>query len=177
MSYLSTQLRDIYTEVQLLKEIGEGNAKPYPFKRRSEFNYTFMAKLGQNSKEEVKVDFEDLNNEPSFKDKLLQNLFSKVETIFNIGYKVNDDEFQFKKIEMGLFLRIMSTVSLIIQDFIKENNPDLLYITGSPRELGTEDESKNRLYKIFIWKQLSKAPNYIAEPRMGGYVIFKKGIK
>lgn len=177
MASFEYQLKNLLTELQVLNEIGEGNAKPYLFTKRSALKYTFMARLGQNKKEEVRVDFEDLSSEPQFKNQLLQNVFDNVETVFNVGFKVNEDEFQFAKGEMGIFLRIMSTISLIIQDFVKLNNSDLLYITGSPRELGTVDAVKNRLYKVFIWKQLDKIPDYTAEPRLDGYIIFKAGIK
>lgn len=177
MASVEYKLRNLLTEIEVIREIGEGNAKPFQFLKRSPLKYTFMARLGQNKKEEVRVDFEDLKNDTSFKNKLLQNVFDKVETIFNVGFKVNEDEFQFQKGEMGVFLRIMSTISLIIQDFVNENSPDLIYVTGSPREFGSEDEVKNRLYKVFIFKQLDKISNYSAEARLDGYVIYKNGYK
>lgn len=176
MASLSFQLRNIYTEIQLLKEIGEGSAKPYPFKRHGELKYTFIARLGTNQKEEVRVDFQDLSDSP-IKDQLLQNVFPSVKTLFNVGFKVNENEFQYKKGEMGPYLRIMSTVSLIIQDFIKNNNPDLLYLTGSPREIGAEDDKKTLLYKLFLNKQISKIVDYNYEERLDGYVIYKNGLK
>lgn len=173
MSYLSTHLRSILTEVQILNEIGEGSAKPYPFKKQTETHYTFIARLGLNEKEEVRVDFEPLNHDKDLETKVLTNVFSHLKRNYNVGYKVGNDLNQFKKTEIGTFLRIVSTVSLIIQDFAKNTNPDLLYISGSPRWLGSDDNIKGRLYKVFIHKQLDKLQGYISQERYQGYIIFK----
>lgn len=177
MASLSYQLRDIYSEIQLLKEIGEGNAKPYQFSKRSSMKYTFMARLAPNQKEEVKVDFQDLDIDPSLKSRVLANVFDRVKTAYNVGFKVNENEFQLQKGEMGPFLRIMSTISLIIQDFINNHDPDLIFLYGTPREFGTDDDRKNVLYKVFINKQLNKISDYDTEERAGGHVIYKKGLK
>jgi hypothetical protein len=162
----------------ILKEIGDGSSKSYNFKRKSFVQYSFIAGLGNNIKEEVAVDFQNLDINQDFKKKLLQNIFIPSDKMYNVGYNIQGNEFQFRKTELRVLLRIISTVVKIIEDFITNINPDLLFVIGTPKKQGGLDsEKKSILYNAFIEKQLNKFSGYSAESRLDGFVIYKDTIR
>lgn len=174
MSSIARHLKSIIAEI--LIEVGEGTSKTYFYKKRNEFQYTFVAKLGNNMSEEVTVDFEDANDNPEFTQRLVTNRFPAVKTIYNVGYKVGDTEFQFVRSDLKVLLRIISTVLAIVIEFIHENEPDMLFIKGSNKTSDPTDKGerqKTNLYKAFLWKQLEKIPDYNAEDRLGGFIVYK----
>jgi hypothetical protein len=72
-------------------------------------------------------------------------------------------------------LAILSTVVDIIKDFIKNQQPEGLYIKGSSKEIsGSDISQKSNLYKAFIQKQLQQVTGYGVDTHRGGFIIMKK---
>lgn len=177
MASMSFHLRNLIEEI-ILKEIGDSSSKSYKFKKIRFDKYEFIASLGENIKEQVIVDFQNLDINSEFKDKLLQNIFIPSNKMFNVGYNIQGNEFQFRKTDIKVLLRIMSTVVNIVIEFIKESNPDLLYVMGTPRKKGGLDsDKKSTLYQAFVEKQLDKIPGYSCEYRLNGFVVYKDSIR
>lgn len=173
MSSIIYKLKEIIKAV-LIQEIGDGSSKPYFYKKNNDFSYRFLAKIGKNQ-EEVKVEFENFNHFPSsHKNKILPQQFQDSNLTFNVGYSVGGTEFQFEKSDLKTLLRIVSTVVLIVKEFIKSQSPDILYIIGSPKKPGEKNMAKkDNLYKAFLWKQLDLIPGYLAENRREGFIVYK----
>lgn len=173
MSSMTFRLRDIVKDI-ILKEVGEASSKPYFYKKISPDVYTFIVKLSQTETQEVRVDFEKFDEFSSqLRSIIVPDRFKDSTEVYNVGYKVGGSEFQFKKSNVMVLLRILSTVVQIIKEFIRDNDPDLLYIEGSGKELSGDIRQKSSLYDAFRWKQLDTISGYTTENRHKGFIIFK----
>lgn len=113
-----------------------------------------------------------INFETSFKDHEDNLITVKFERYsrnsFNVGFDVNGSTKQFKVSSPTHLLRIISTVVLVIKQFIKEQDPDVLLVTGDDK-LGVEGRDftgqKNRMYKAYVGNILDDGNHIIEYPK------------
>jgi len=80
--------------------------------------------------------------------------------IINIVYSINSMTTQYKKTNLRIFLKILKTVSLIINEFVQKHEiENIIYILHSePKtDFGLTDKQKGETYKMLLNKQL---PSY-----------------
>jgi hypothetical protein len=79
--------------------------------------------------------------------------------IYNVGYEVNGTDIQATSTTYQELTNILSTIFAIIQEVIKEKEPDVFLISGNfktnEKDI-TNDSIKSKLYGAIINKQLSK---------------------
>lgn len=171
MASLTNLLREAIDEY-VLREIGDGSSEPYDYYKINQFQYKFSIDL-DDKKIMVDVDFEDFDNFPSsYKHSKLPKRFHFADKTFNVAYKVGDSEYQFEKSTPKILLRILSTVTKIIKEFIKDNNPNILFIIATGRTSTSDNKQKHVIYDSFLWKQISSITNYNAENRSGGFILY-----
>lgn len=94
----------------------------------------------------------------------------------SFNYKVNGNEFQEKVVPYSIYSRILATLSNIIQEFIRENEPKSIFLKSNPRIKGTEDRSKHRIHGQCLKMQIYKIPEYDYKELEDGWLIYKKEI-
>jgi hypothetical protein len=173
MSKYSTLLIPILEQI-LVKEIGEANIPPLDWKKISPTKYKFLVYIN-NLTEVVTVEFEHIKDEIS-KQFYFPPKYRNLENIYNVGYLVDRTEIQYAKTDLKTLLQILSTVIDIIKNFLKEINPDGLFIQGSEKELGSGDTfQKSNLYQAYLKKGIDSTPGYkIDSYRNGNFVIKAK---
>lgn len=132
--------------IQLIKEIGDSSAKPYPYHRMGknvEFNtfiYEFDAEAG-----EYQVDIEKRD----LKDGTLR---------YDIGYGLKDDstlsgvDYR-SETNMGELFNVMATVVNIVKDEIELDEANEYYVTKlsfSPTKASENDTRREKLYLAYI---------------------------
>ena len=171
MTSKTTLLIPILEEI-LVKEIGEANIPILNWKQTSPFKYKFLADIGKYT-EVVTVDF-DLFDEVG-KEYYISPKYHHLKDLYNVGYMVSGEQFQFAKSDMKTLLTILSTIVDIIKDFISKNEIDGLFILGTPKSSDNPDNStKNNIHKAFIQKQLNQISNYILDTHRDGLILIKK---
>ncbi|MCK9273080.1 hypothetical protein M0P65_06045 [Candidatus Gracilibacteria bacterium] len=132
-------------EIHLLNEIGEANAKQFPWQKKfyqiNDIGYftIFLAPINDKEKiPEVQIEF-----------------FRLQENEYSVGYSVNNEELQAFKASMTYYLRLIATIVTIIKDFIKKYNPKVLEIKGVDKKNIIIPGQKNRIYFAYIEKQVS----------------------
>ena len=156
----------------LLKEIGEANIPPLKWTKVSPTKYKFLVDIGDFT-EMATVEFELLDDDVE-KQYYIPPKYHHLKTIYNVGYDISGNQYQFAKSDMKTLLKILSTIVDIVKDFINTNKIDGLFIQGTPKELDNKDISKkSNLYKAFIQKQLNQIPNYGSDTHRDGFILIK----
>lgn len=138
----------------ILQEIGEGTAKPFPWKYHSDqngmgdFEYSFEADNGTQYNVDITMD--DYNQ-------------------WEVGFSAYDGNYHSHSVLTGVgALRVMATITQIVKDFLtntytKHIEDKELYGDTHPKEIlfsahkekeDSEDGRRANLYKAFIQKQL-----------------------
>jgi hypothetical protein len=110
-----------------------------------------------------------------------QYYFSKVpnyknKEFYNVEFTINGIENQALKSDIKTILRIMTTLSYIVKEFIQNNNPDGLYIEATNKDINllTGKEQKSYLYQAYLDKQIKTLTNYNLYTIRDGFNIIKK---
>jgi hypothetical protein len=75
----------------------------------------------------------------------------------NLAYAVEGVTTQYKKTTLSELLRIIKTVSLIIQKYVTSHNENTLYVLHSESKMGNDllsDAQKSEMYQMIISKHL-----------------------
>ena len=156
----------------LINEIGESNIPPIEFKLINSNNYSFSIDIdGENVKVNVNFQQFDVGSEEwkyCFSPTLRHH-----KTYYNVSYEVGGDNNQYTKTSIKYLLRILSTVTFIVKDFIKKNNPDCLYIEGSSKVGEGGETQKNNTYGAYILKQLKTIEGYSSLTKNDGYNVYQ----
>jgi len=124
--------------INLLKEIGESGTQPYLTKDEIKFHESEYGYRGNfKTESDIKVDYEFADEYDGY--------------IFSFGVKGSTQ--QGARTSTHEYLRIMSTVFLIIQKFIEKFDPDYVQLTGDDK-LGSKGQ-KNRIYTAYLEKNKS----------------------
>jgi len=170
MSKMSTLMIPILKEI-LMKEIGESNIPPLDWKQVSHTKYKFLVDIGDFT-ETVTVQFEDFDQDQVSKQFYLPAKLQNLDKTYNVAYDVSGDDVQFSQSNIKTLLTILSTVTVIIKDFISSKDPNALYLEATEKQQGKLQ--KSNLYKAYILQQLKTIPGYQAESRREGEIVFKK---
>lgn len=155
-----------------MREIGEANIAPLDWKQVTPKKYKFLVNINDFT-EVVTVDFE--KGDEAQKNYYLPPKYRDINNFYNIAYEVSGDENQYAKTDIKTILKILSTVTAIIGDFISKNNPDMLRVEASEKNVGKGDNlQKLNLYKAYIRKSLESNQEYISMLSRDGILIIKK---
>jgi hypothetical protein len=174
MASLRTLITEIVDEI-IINEIGEASVEPLDYKKISNTNYSFVFYFNDISYV-VKVRFTLIED-----DIIKQYYFSKVpnyknKEFYNVEFTINGIENQALKSDIKTILRIMTTLSYIVKEFIQNNNPDGLYIEATNKDINllTGKEQKSYLYQAYLDKQIKTLTNYNLYTIRDGFNIIKK---
>jgi hypothetical protein len=149
--------------------------EPLDYKKISNTNYSFVFYFNDISYV-VKVRFTLIED-----DITKQYYFSKVpnyknKEFYNVEFTINGIENQALKSDIKTILRIMTTLSYIVKEFIQNNNPDGLYIEATNKDINllTGKEQKSYLYQAYLDKQIKTLTNYNLYTIRDGFNIIKK---
>jgi hypothetical protein len=175
MASLRTLLEETIIDKILINEIGEASVEPFDYKKINTTSYSFIFEFN-NIFYRVKVEFELVED-----DIVKQYYFSKVSNykdkeFYNVEFTINGIETQALKSDIKTILRIMTTLSLIIKDFIQKNNPDGLHIEATNKDINllTGKEQKSYLYQAYLDKQIKTLTNYNLYTIRDGFNVIKK---
>ena len=156
----------------IINEIGESNIPPLDFKTTSPLHYFFYIEIdGENVVVDVNFDkFEIGSDEWKY---CFSPTLRNFNTYYNVGYDVGGDNNQYIKTSIKYLLRILSTVTFIVKDFISKNNPDCLYIEGSDKDGVGGEKQKSNTYGAYILKQLKTIEGYSSITKNDGYNVYK----
>ncbi len=140
-------------ESKILKEIGEGNIKPFPWSgqivpvQQKHFLSTFIA-----------PDLDRLEAHPDETLPMVYVLFERGEQEghYEVGYSLDGEEIQKFKSSANYYLKVMSTVLKVIEKFVKEHDPDRLTVRGVDKQDVTVPGQKNRIYFAFVEKNAKR---------------------
>ena len=174
MASLRTLVTEIVDKI-IIDEIGEASVKPLDYKKISNDNYSFIFEFNDVSYV-VKVRFTEI-----WDDITKQYYFSKVpnykdKEFYNVEFTINNIENQALKSDIKTILRIMTTLSYIVKEFIQNNNPDGLYIEATNKDVNllTGKEQKSYLYQAYLDKQIKTLTNYNLYTIRDGFNVIKK---
>lgn len=171
MSTYKTLITPIVEQI-ILREIGEANIAPLKWNQVSLYKYKFLIDIDDYT-EVVTVEFQPIEDEVT-KQFYLSNKYKNLNNVYNVGYDVSGNEFQFKKSSIKILLQILSTVVDIIKNFIEKINPNGLYIRASIKSLEDNDEEqKMNLYKAYTKKQLDILNNFSSQFHRNGLILIK----
>lgn len=173
MSKQSSLMIPLLKEI-LIKEIGESNIPPLPFKRVSKTKYKALIDVGDFT-ENLTVEFEsfhDINVSDEDRQYYLPDFLIHKPKTYNVGYDIGGSTIQLQRSDIKTLLTALSTVTSIIADFIKSEEPNALYIEAEEK-LGNKPQKTN-LYKAYILQQLKNIPGYQSESRREGELVYKK---
>lgn len=149
------QLMSIISE--MINEVGDlKNIISYPYttyKRGGDYVGRFKAEVN-GEEQDITVLIE--RSSPSFKDNLtLPPVFEKNGDLYNISFDVSGNDAQFAKTNLSLYLKILKTVTEIVNDVISEtdvNPPNNTYMIGSVSKEGItgKNDTKLRYYKAIL---------------------------
>jgi hypothetical protein len=172
MSSYKTLLVPIINEI-LVKEIGEANIQPLKWTRVSPVKYKFLIDINDFT-EVATVYFDQIEGDIE-KQFYFPPKYRNLTRIYNAGYNISGDEVQYAKTDLKTLLTILSTVVDIIKDFIKNQQPEGLYVRGSSKEIdGSDISQKSNLYKAFVMKQIEQIPNFGVDTHRKGFIIVRK---
>lgn len=156
----------------LINEIGESNIPPIEFKLVDTNNYLFHIDIdGENVI--VNVQFQPFNVGSEEWKYCFSPTLRHYKTYYNVSYDVGGDNNQYTKTSIKYLLRILSTVTSIVKDFINKHNPDCLYIEGSSKIGERGENQKNNTYGAYILKQLKTIEGYSSITKNDGYNVYK----
>jgi hypothetical protein len=174
MASLRTLIIEILDKI-VINEIGEASIEPLDYKKISNDNYSFIFEFNDVSYV-VKVRFTEI-----WDDIIKQYYFSKVpnykdKEFYNVEFTINNIENQALKSDIKTILRIMTTLSYIVKEFIQNNNPDGLYIEATNKDINllTGKQQKSYLYQAYLDKQIKTLTNYNLYTIRDGFNVIKK---
>ena len=174
MASLRTLIAEIIDKI-IINEIGEASVEPLEYKKISDYNYSFRFEFDSNFYR-VKVQFELIEDDIS-----KQYYFSKVpnykdKEFYNVSFTINNIENQALKSDIKTILKIMTTLSYIVKEFIQNNNPDGLHIEATNKDINlmTGKEQKSYLYQAYLDKQIKTLTNYSLYTIRDGFNVIKK---
>lgn len=130
-------------EQKLLKEIGEGNSPQYNWSKQfyeiKEGIFTVFLVPYEDQTLQIDVGFMKIKDGK-----------------YEISFTVNDYDTQYEKLDIKVYLRIISTVFNIIKSFIEKYNPQVLLFGSSDKEDIKIPGQKDRIYFSYIEKNASK---------------------
>lgn len=137
-----------------LMEYGDlKNIEPYSFVQKDSSNYTFDSEEGSN----VDVIFTKIT-ELEVKHTKIPKIIDKkkISSYFNLGYKVQGVESQAKKSDFKELLRIMKTITIVVDDFLGKNNGAALLVFEQNKnpKLRNYKGQKSLLYNAVITQNL-----------------------
>ena len=168
MSSKSTLMVPILKEI-LMKEIGEANLSPLDWKQVSPEQYKFLVYINDFT-EVVNVDFEEVSDETSI-EYYLPPLYRDIPYFYNIAYEVSGSEIQFAESDMKTLLKILSTIVDIVKDFIKKNQPEVMFLQAI--EKNDTSKQKANLYQAFLKQGIKQLPRYKTDTYRDGNIIVK----
>lgn len=152
-----------------MKEIGEANLSPLDWKQVSPEHYKFLVDINDFT-EVVNVDFEKISDETSI-EYYLPPLYRDIPYFYNIAYEVSGSEIQFAESDMKTLLKILSTIVDIIKDFIKKNQPKVMFLQAT--EKNDTSKQKANLYQAFLKQGIKQLPGYKTDTYRDGNIIVK----
>ena len=172
MASLRILIKEIIEDI-ILQEIGEANIEPFQYSKLSDIKYSFDFDY-KDGYFNVEVDFEKLDDVyksyyfakvPNFKNKIF----------YNVAFNVNGDQYKASSTDLKTLLKIMTTLSIIVKDFISNINPDGLYIEATDKgdDLIRGKQQKSATYQAYLDKQLEKLTGYKVYTNRGGLNIVK----
>jgi len=174
MASLRTLVNEILNNI-ILNEIGEASIEPIKYNKINNFKYSFGFPFN-NENINVKVEFELIEDTIS-----KHYYFHKVpnyknKEFYNVAFTINGEEYQAIKSDLKTILKIMSTLSYIVKEFISNNNPDGLYIEANNKDLNllTGKQQKSYLYQAYLDKQIKTLTNYNLYTIRDGFNVIKK---
>lgn len=148
MNKLRENIKQVIKEYIKLNEIGTASAKPYKYdKFNTKFNdlktgSTTGTYFDTKSGLEYFINLKPLNH------------------YLNIDYGVEDDNDPYRSTNKHEVFRIMSTITKIVNDVIKDN-PDLKGIRYEPQQNGEKKSiQRDKLYRAFIKAKFPKSKFY-----------------
>jgi len=160
--------------IDILKEIGEGNIPPLPWKRfiyDEGYTYTFDVDInGQSEMVEVSI---SKVSEVFKSHSVFPPQYRNIKNIYTIGYDIEENDEQFAKTDAKTLLTILSTIVDITKDFINDKKPELIMLQGSPKNSEDNGSKKGNIYKSFILKQLKNVPSYEFDSYNKWFILVK----
>lgn len=142
---MAIKVYELLTELEKiqLNEIGEANSKPFPWQNKF---YSVSGGL-------FTIFLAPIDNQEKIPEVTVL-IAKKDENSYSIGFEINDDELQAFKTTMNYYLRVLSTVVLIIKSFIEQYNPESIIIRGIDKQNIKTPGQESRIYFAYIEKQL-----------------------
>jgi hypothetical protein len=173
MASLRILIKEI-VEQFIIQEIGEGTLEPFKYNKITNLKYKFDFQY-ENENFEVEVDFEKL-----YDMEYKQYYFSKIpnyknKLFYNVSFSVNGDQHQASSTDLKTLLKIMSTLSYIIKDFISIVKPDGLYVEATDKndDLIKGKKQKFSTYQAYLDKQIESLTGYKVYLNRDGINIIK----
>ena len=171
MANLKTLLLPIIEKI-LIQEIGEANIVPLKWTKTGPSSYKFLVDIGDYT-EVVSVLFEHFHNE-EVKGYYIPPKYHHLKNLYNVGYDISGNQYQFAKSDMKTLLKILSTVVSIVEDFVNSREVDGLFIQGNATSPGGNSiTKKSNIYKAFIQKQLNQITNFGSDTHRDGFILVK----
>ena len=112
---------------EILNEVGDlNNADLYSYKKVSDNKINIIYEFLDSDNHTVTVKFHNLDE---YKDELPSALEGSSK--YNISYQVEGESIKYKTTSLNVLNGIFKTIKEIITEFIKEYNPDFLFIKGT----------------------------------------------
>jgi hypothetical protein len=174
MASLRTLISEILDKI-IINEIGEASVEPLDYKKISNTYYSFIFEYSDISYV-VKVQFTLIEDNVTKQYYFLKVPNYKNKEFYNVEFTINGIESQALKSDIKTILKIMTTLSYIIKEFIQENNPDGLYVEASNKDINllTGKEQKSYLYQAYLDKQIKTLTNYSLYTIRDGFNVIKK---
>jgi hypothetical protein len=158
MSIKMVHIYNLLTEYELeqLLEIGEGNIKPFPWSGKffpignsGEFTMFLAPIADQKVDEAPQIDV----------------TFAKMEKegYYEVGFGVDGDDVQSFKSTASYYLKVLATVTMIVESFIKSNSPQELAIKGADKSDVNIPGQKNRIYFAYLEKHAERLGYHTAK--------------
>lgn len=134
------KLRTIYNEIN--EAFDFENIQTNQFTKIDDYNY---------ESDNLTVEFQEVG----IWDLDLPRRFSDANSCYNVLYKIDGKDSRAYKTDYKELIKILKTVKEIIEDFIKDNQPDILVIVAADRygEIAV-DSTKHKIYQMAISKNL-----------------------
>lgn len=171
MANLKTLLIPIIEKV-LIQEIGEANITPLKWTRTDQNSYKFLVDIGDYT-EVGSILFQHFDNDEA-KEYYIPPKYHHLKNLYNVGYDISGNQYQFAKSDMKTLLRILSTIVSIVKDFINSREVDGLFIQSTATSPdGSSTVKKSNIYKAFIQKQLNQIRNFGSDTHRDGFILVK----
>lgn len=143
---------------------------PVPYVQTSHNSYYFSITIN-GVKEDIDVVFDNMNTRPELKNTLVKKEYQTSDKTYNLAYSINMNDTQYTRSTGAVLLTILATVFSIVKDFIKQEQPDYIYI--HPEEKNDDSKQKRSIYKSYIDHQITTIPSYKTDVYADGYIIYK----